>query len=452
MLSRAYDESRTKSDRITRRWERKRGNIANIKLTANGPKWLKLSDDKTRFVVIPERADIVREIFDEAVSGIGLYTIARRLNARLVAPMGRSRHSKGWHQSSVNKILNNRAVLGEFQPHQKIDGVRTAIGEPIIGYFPSIIDETTFYSAQAGRSMRRTNGRGRKGKLVSNLFSGLARCAHCNGRMHFENKGNGPKGGTYFVCEIGHRGLDCEATRWRYDHFESSFLAFVRELDLNVLLSSDEQARKRSEILDGIEASKARLSDLRRKRENTYLLSEQQNADIVFIGRKLRECQADISAIEAELKRLESQLSAENDVSRAHYESKEQMRDLIARLRNNDDVDVYRQRSMIASRLKVIVKELKLYPAGYKKVGEEIERALRDNTVEGALRVEFESLLAFHSTPESRFPHFEVVFHDNRIRTVFPDPKDPLQFLNQVVGDNDVLEAIDPSGTRTPVC
>ena len=152
------------------------------------------------------------------------------------------------------------------------------------------------------------------------------------------------------------------------------------------------------------------------------------------------------------MKRLESQLSAENDVSRAHYESKEQMRDLIARLRNNDDVDVYRQRSMIASRLKVIVKELKLYPAGYKKVGEEIERALRNNTVEGALRVEFESLLAFHSRPESRFPHFEVVFHDNRIRTVFPDPKDPLQFLNQVVGDNDVLEAIDPSGTRTPVC
>ena len=66
MLSRAYDESRTKSDRISRRWARKRGNIANIKLTSNGPKWLKLAPDKTKFEIIEERADIVREIFEEA--------------------------------------------------------------------------------------------------------------------------------------------------------------------------------------------------------------------------------------------------------------------------------------------------------------------------------------------------------------------------------------------------
>jgi DNA invertase Pin-like site-specific DNA recombinase len=451
MLSRAFDESRTKSDRISRRWERKRGNIANIKLTSNGPKWLKLSRDKTKFDIIKERADIVREIFEEAASGIGIYTIARRLNARSIPPFGKSRRSNGWHQSSVNKILNNRAVLGEFQPHQKINGVRTPVGEPIIDYFPAVVDENIFYSAQAGRSVRRAAGRGRKGNFVSNLFSGLARCAYCNGRMHFENKGSGPKGGTYFVCEASYRGLGCEKVRWRYDHFEASFLAFVQELELNSLLSSDEQANKRNTLLTRIEATKARLAALQLKRENTYLLTEQQNADVTFIGQKLRECQAEINAIESELKTLESELAVTNDVSRVYYESKEQMTELIARLRNNGDTDVYRQRSLIAARLKILIRELKLSPAGYKKVGEQIAKALEDGSVEPEFREEFQELLAFHSLPASRFPHFEVVFHDNRIRTVFPDPNDPLQFLNQVVGDHEALEGIDPSGKRTPV-
>jgi Recombinase/Recombinase zinc beta ribbon domain len=451
MLSRAYDESRTKSDRISKRWERKRDNIANIKLTSNGPKWLKLSRDKTKFDIIQERANIVREIFEEATSGIGIYKIARRLNARSTPPFGKSRGSTGWHESSVNKILNNRAVLGEFQPHQKINGVRTPVGNPIIGYFPSIIDENIFYAAQAGRSVRRSFGRGAKGKFVSNLFSGLARCAYCNGRMHFENKGSGPKGGNYFVCEAGYRGLDCEKIRWRYDHFETSFLAFVQELDLHSLLSSNEQANKRNGLLNRIDASKARLADLQRKRENTYLLAEQPNMDVMFIGQKLRECQAEINVTELEFKTLESELAITNDVSRVYYDSKEQMTELIARLRNNGDTDVYRQRSLIAGRLKILVKELKLSPAGYKKVGEQIAKALGEGSVEPELREEFQELLAFHSLPSSKFPHFEVVFHDNRIRTVFPDPNDPLQFLNQVVGDDEFLEGIDPSGKRTIV-
>jgi hypothetical protein len=42
------------------------------------------------------------------------------------------------------------------------------------------------------------------------------------------------------------KGLDCKIARWRYDHFEASFLAFVREVDLEQIVHSDEEARKRS--------------------------------------------------------------------------------------------------------------------------------------------------------------------------------------------------------------
>src|ERR1017187_6470148 len=90
--------------------------------------------------------------------------------------------SDGWHNSYVAKILNNRAVLGEFQPHRLVNGKRIAEGESIKNYFPLIVDEKLFYRSQSGRGQRRTNGAGRKGDNISNLFSGIANCAYCKSR------------------------------------------------------------------------------------------------------------------------------------------------------------------------------------------------------------------------------------------------------------------------------
>src|ERR1700676_1592344 len=46
------------------------------------PGWLELSDDRTSFVFMPDRAAIVRRIFEASISGLGGYTIASRLNAQ----------------------------------------------------------------------------------------------------------------------------------------------------------------------------------------------------------------------------------------------------------------------------------------------------------------------------------------------------------------------------------
>jgi hypothetical protein len=160
----------------------------------------------------------------------------------------------GWHTSSIAKILCNRAVLGEFQPHRIGNGRRIPVGEPEVDYFPRIIDDQLFYSAQNARDHRRVNGAGRKGPIISNLFSGLVQCAYCDSPIHLENHGAPPKGGKYLACSAASRGLRrpasgeliCEATRWRYDHFESSFLAFVQELDLETLIRSEDDVKKRT--------------------------------------------------------------------------------------------------------------------------------------------------------------------------------------------------------------
>ena len=61
------------------------------------------------------------------------------------------------------KILTNRAVLGEFQPHVRTEGKPVPEGEPVVKYFPAIIDDELFYQAQLAKAQRRGTGAGRKG-------------------------------------------------------------------------------------------------------------------------------------------------------------------------------------------------------------------------------------------------------------------------------------------------
>ncbi|MBN9064138.1 MAG: recombinase family protein, partial [Rhizobiales bacterium] len=125
-LSRAHEESVMKSRRVGAAWENKRRNAGSIKLTKQAPKWLRLSSDRRSFELIPDRVEVVRRIFHESADGIGSYVICRRLNEEGIEPFGRS---TGWQKSSLDKVLKNRAVLGEFQPHRMREGHRTPEGE-----------------------------------------------------------------------------------------------------------------------------------------------------------------------------------------------------------------------------------------------------------------------------------------------------------------------------------
>jgi hypothetical protein len=66
------------------------------------PGWLGLSEDRTSFVYIPERAQIVRQIFDLSIAGMGGYTIAKLLNSKNVPAFGTS---KRWDQSTIHNML-----------------------------------------------------------------------------------------------------------------------------------------------------------------------------------------------------------------------------------------------------------------------------------------------------------------------------------------------------------
>lgn len=447
VMSRAHEESATKSQRITAAWNNKRARIDQAKLTSRGPAWLRIAADKQSFELIEERAAIIRRIFDDTIAGIGGYTIARRLNADTIPTFG---GSKAWQMSSVNKIITSPAVIGEFQLHKAVEGRRVKDGPPIKGYFPSVIADELFYSAQASRLSRRTYGGGRRGKYVSNLFAKIAQCAYCGSRMMYEDKGKGPKGGAYLTCMSLKSGLPCISVRWRYQDFESSFLAFVEELDLGSLFPAEEEAAKRAALESQISSLTGQLMLAEQERAAAYELIT-KGISVDFVGEKLLACEKKIAELTATLEEARQEIARNSETVNRYYEGKEQLQQMISRVRNNEGEDAFKERAMIAARLKVLIKELKVSSVGYQQIGGQIEKELAEGTIEPELREEFEELLTYHSLPESRLPHFEVLFHNNTTRIVFPDPDDPLRFRQQVVGDDNEAEMIEPSGRRTPL-
>ncbi len=221
-MSRSHEESAVKAKRLSASWENRRKLATESKrpMTGNCPKWLRVSDDKTCFEVIEERADIIRSIFELSLSGVGQRKIAANLNKR-----GISTFNKGgmWHDSYVGKVIKSKAVVGEYQPKRKGEPV----GEPIPDYYPAIVSEDMFYKAQSARISRRNPASaGRKGDKFSNLFTGLCKCLECGSTFRLIKNGRSHM----FRCNSNYMDNGCTCSkRWRYKDVENTALLMLSE-------------------------------------------------------------------------------------------------------------------------------------------------------------------------------------------------------------------------------
>ena len=431
IMERAHEESKTKGLRVGAAWKQKRARAAQGQpMTARCPAWLQLAADRQAYELIPDRAEIVRQIFADSAAGLGMYSIATRLNkAGVPAFIGK----KGWYTSYIAKTLANRAVLGEFQPHVTIDGIRVPEGEPIANYFPAIVSEELFFQAQYGKSLRKLggSGSGRKGAGYTNLFTGLARCAYCNAPIAFENKGSGSRGGSYLICGDAQRGRGCVATRWRYQDFETSFLAFVEELDLESIINSDEDAERRKRLEGELAAISGESSSVKQLMEKTYeLLSAGGSTE--FVAGKLKELTDKQKLLEERQATKETEQLEFKARDSRFYSSREDIKTLVARLQNPASDEVYKLRAKIASQLKVLVETLLVAPQGeLPNMRRSIKQLIEITDGKDDDVIAYMQRVAAHSDQSRRY--FAVGFREAAVRAVFPAYNDPLKFEQQVV-------------------
>jgi Recombinase/Recombinase zinc beta ribbon domain len=395
-MGRVYEESSQRSARMAGAWATKRQRSADQKMTRRCPAWLRLREDRSAYDIIPDHAAVVRRIFDDAVAGIGAYSVARRLNREGIRTFtGKT----VWQTSTINKIIGNQAVLGHLQLGRTVAGERRLEGDPVRNYFPAIIDQETFDAVQISRRDRRTapaDGRkgsgGRKGATLSNLFSKVARCGYCDQRMMYQNKGRPPKGYSYLVCASELRGPGCKTSRWRYDEFETSFLAFVEKLNLTSLVNARQQTAERSQLEKQLETNKWRTARLKVQRDRTYALLADDALLADYLKEKLISCQLAITEAVQERARLEARIAQIDRSSADDCHSVDEIQRLIQKARAQDGADAYKLRSTISARLQAIVTDLRLF-AGDKR--------------------------------------FEVRFRDDSALAMIVDPNDPLKFIEK---------------------
>jgi hypothetical protein len=193
-----------------------------VKKISACPSWLELSNDRSSFIFVPERAEVVRRIFELSIGGLGSYAIADYLARQNIPPFGRSTK---WDHTTIDGMLRSRATFGEYQPKSWAAGSKKGvpIGAPISNYYPAVIEEGTFQAAQVARQRNLSTGRGRKGNNVANIFTGLTTCAYCGSIVKFHSNGESKS----LVCAQVLENTGCVRAAWSYRNFESSVLSFL---------------------------------------------------------------------------------------------------------------------------------------------------------------------------------------------------------------------------------
>lgn len=154
-----------------------------------------------KMVIVPEEAEIVKEIYAASLSGIGTYLIAKKLNAR----GERTRKNGQWTASTVKGILTNEKYTGDviFQKTYTDSNFNRHINngecdqylaqnhhEAIISH--EDFERTAQVLAQRGREKNNTGEAGKYQKRYA--FSGKIKCGNCGStfkrRQHYKPSGN----------------------------------------------------------------------------------------------------------------------------------------------------------------------------------------------------------------------------------------------------------------------
>jgi site-specific DNA recombinase len=262
--------------------------------------------------IVPEEAEVVREIFGRIAEGASLYSVAKNLNERRIPPPGR-RYGSGkrrwrnrWAPTTIRNIVHQRAYSGV---HEVTLGGSEHVERPV----PAIVDPLLQEPAKAVLAEGKRRTYQRKGNQKY-LRSGLVRCAICGYGCSGHATTSKGKRRSYYTCitnfrakvpQGGPHGAPYIRAEWLEEEVWSDVRRFLENpgevLDrVRIQMESDdaieqleaehqrlerELANLRDERLDylrqhargGIESEEelvTLLADVRGRTENTRLLLE----------------------------------------------------------------------------------------------------------------------------------------------------------------------------------
>lgn len=343
----------------------------NTPITSNGPAWLhmpsvvesRITGAPREWQIVEHHAATVRRIFDLAINGNGKHTIARILNEENVPAF---RGKRGWHYATVLMVLKSESVIGSYQPMTWKKEVRAKTkrqpnGDPILNYYPAIIDHATWVRAQAAIINRRKSGAGRKGIGVRNLLAGIAKCGMCGGPATMRQTFNT---GNILVCANAYRRHDCQSrAKIRYAKLEENII------DLVMKYAFDPQDSHQDSDIKRLDAEHAKFVMEIEKDKHSLAVAAESFGDVdddttraILLGTLKRNADK-IAVKEKQLVSVKEQLvTAKSKLpSSDHIEMIRKAREEA----ESDDINVKSQaRRRIGQGLQEIITSCLLYPTG----------------------------------------------------------------------------------------
>lgn len=430
IMSRANEESAMKSQRLRSAWDAKRRNLANKRLTARCPYWLRPAEGDVGFEFIPERVEVVKRIFQMSLDGVGSSTIVKTLNTEGVPLF--SEKTNGWQSSYVQKILQSPAVYGELHLQLQRDGEITPL-EVIPDYYPAIMTKEEWKLVADARASRRTRGGVTKGANLSNLFSGLLKCGYCGGPMNMggyvETRRGKHKRSKYIACNNARRGLGCRFIQWNYDDFERLVLRFCKAVDFARVLGVNQnvQAEINNAMLR-VEAIKQEIVDLGVRNESLLDALEkagQGAAALQLIIDRMKVNENKLTALATEQRQAEDELIR---LSNSQVDAAVQQNlivNLLGRLEKLEGSELHLLRIRLSEAIKRVIARIDTFPGGRWYSEDELEEYRRDLVAANAYDADqIDDMCARLDTePNKKHRLLMIVFKNGEHRTVLSSGK-----------------------------
>ncbi|MFB6459297.1 recombinase family protein [Bradyrhizobium tunisiense] len=306
---RANQESARKSQLIGDAKARKKKRLIEHGLegkpyTRQTPAWITWSDEDKRYELIPDRTEIVREMFDRMAAGDGLTRIARDLNERGVPTWGRSgkqRTADHWRTSYIRKVLTSTAPIGTFTPHTTAHDEDTRARrdqpmDPVENLFPAAVDADTYWKVNRKLSTKAARGRNAR-QPPKSIVSGIAFCATCGHAITRVAKGDY----VYLVCSRANmKAGECRYLAVRYEAVETALKSNVHQL-----IKEAPRGKSTAELEREIERLQANADAAEQKTFDLAELAAQERSPAA--RRALRDTEQQLKDLQKRLRELRSQ-------------------------------------------------------------------------------------------------------------------------------------------------
>ncbi|MCJ2189030.1 recombinase family protein [Novosphingobium beihaiensis] len=347
----AYDEARTKGRRVAEAFQ---GTIDRGFVTKDGladlrfvPSWI--GRDGADYMVIEERAAIVRRIFERCLAGYGLRSICEELNADLA----NTRWQKGdWTQANIRDILRGRGALGEFCRHsESAEGRKQRTGNWVRVCDP-VISAETWHRAQEALDRRRSSGGKRRGMV--NLLQGFTFCAArgqngmCGSRMIITQTDRNMPRKARLRCARNHRAAGCKSsTSFHYEHLLNGVLDHILHIAL------DEPEIDNTDD-SGLAVAKLELVSAEKRLDNLVDAYANNPSDAMLRG--IKRAESEIIDRKAKISQLSHEAERQNN-TKPRKELAEEIANLRSRLKDDEDA-----RRRVHAALSEIITSIFLYP------------------------------------------------------------------------------------------